>query len=115
VLLVGPAQVLERQDGHDDLLRRAADLAYRRYEPVAELGHGLDVLRLTERLAEREDVLRQRGFLDARAGPDLLHPLVLADRASRVGDEDEERVEGLGRHRHHALAAPQAALPPIEP
>ena len=109
-LLRVAAQVLERQDDEDGLPRRGGPLLHRRDEPVAELGHRLDVRRVAQRLAQREDVLRQRGFGDAGAGPHPVHQLVLADGASRVFHQHEQRVEGLRRERQHRPAAPQPAL-----
>src|SRR5438309_383994 len=70
-----------------------------------------DVLRsigdITQRFAERGDVLGETIFADEAVGPHQLHELAFFDGATARGDQYAEEIECFGRERDDSIAAPQ--------
>ena len=89
----------------------AADLAHIGREAIAALRYGFDVLRLfAERLAQREDILRQRRFFNEGIRPHGLQQFFFFEYVAVVLNQDDERVESLWRQRHRLFIAQQHAL-----
>ncbi len=65
--------------------------------------------RLAKRLSQHENGLGEVGFLDDGLGPHAAEKLVLAHDASCVLNERQQRLEGVGRKRHHVLVVKEQA------
>ena len=93
------------------------DLAY---EPIALAWHGGDVpirsWRLPENLAQRRNILREAVLFDDHPGPDRAQERVLVERFPTALDQEEQRIEVLGRQRNGfpARAPRQTTLAAVE-
>jgi hypothetical protein len=86
-------------------------------ETVAALRDGLDdgcLGRVSEQLAQRRDVVRERGLADEHIGPHGLKEGVLRNEASVRTDQHRERIEQLRGNRHRYAVTREPALGYIE-
>ena len=98
---------------------RRRDLLHRRHEPVAHLGHGLDVVAARGAFAQHTPELRhgavERVLGDDRVGPDTLQELLAGDRPPGAVGEAEQELHHPGLDPDLPAAANEEVAERVDP
>ncbi len=98
--------------------RAPANRCDRRLETIPPLRNRFDergvLSRVAQRLAEREDVVRQVRFLHEGVRPHLLEELFFRNQPALLFDQCHEQVDGLRCQWHRLVVQPQQSLSRVE-